>query len=576
MIKSVGDWIDNQIMSNTKLVTQSYNMFTHRVAIKNNNIANIMADDVIEICKQINAQSLAKAKKDANGNPIWNELSPKRDPIITLINSKFQNRFNEGGWNYWFQTHYKAKLKGAVLSSEWSPKKGFQQGTNYWVKSSNKQLTVVFTQGMVDIKNIRISEGPDKGNPYNILLACVRRMYGVLLKDIKDLVIAKAKATNETVDSTGLSKIDSSWLLVRGHGKTVRAGAEKSKSQSRDETGKADATPTTTAMLKTVAAMGKLAVEVADQKKSGSIADQVLGASMEKVMDAYIDVLEAQYSLKKFVKSRDDLTFNEDLIIEMEIISRGAPGGIVAQDAMKQFDAAWLKKNLREEAIKVIKKNLPKAVQAFLKISGSPSKQEIFTKQHQRIVIEQLFKHLKSQGGKSGKGGVDLRLKVNKAILAELKKSKIKKGSSNKLTNSLTRNKLKKSTIQKAAVAYKSKKSTKAYKARGKGKVAESPIALRNILNESLPKVVASKMSSPALQFRTGRFANSARVDMVHAGTRGGVGIDYTYMKEPYQTFEPGYKQGSTQRDPRKIIGESIRELAIGILGRQPHTIRRV
>ena len=51
--------------------------------------------------------------------------------------------------------------------------------------------------------------------------------------------------------------------------------------------------------------------------------------------------------------------------------------------------------------------------------------------------------------------------------------------------------------------------------------------------------------------------------------------IDYTYMRNPYETFEPGNKQGSTQRDPRKIIGASIRELAMGILGRQPTTIRR-
>ena len=29
------------------------------------------------------------------------------------------------------------------------------------------------------------------------------------------------------------------------------------------------------------------------------------------------------------------------------------------------------------------------------------------------------------------------------------------------------------------------------------------------------------------------------------------------------------------QRDPRKLIGASIRELAMGILGRQPTTLRR-
>ena len=98
---------------------------------------------------------------------------------------------------------------------------------------------------------------------------------------------------------------------------------------------------------------------------------------------------------------------------------------------------------------------------------------------------------------------------------------------------------------------------------------------LRNLLNEALPQMVASKMTSPALRFRTGRFANSARVENVNMGPRGGVHIDYTYMRNPYETFEPGGKQGSTQRDPRKIIGASIRELAMGLLGRQPTSIRR-
>jgi hypothetical protein len=111
---------------------------------------------------------------------------------------------------------------------------------------------------------------------------------------------------------------------------------------------------------------------------------------------------------------------------------------------------------------------------------------------------------------------------------------------------------------------------------RGQGMTQPSPIVLRNLLNEALPQMVASKMTSPALRFRTGRFANSARVESLDVGPRGGIGIDYTYQRDPYETFEPGNKQGSTQRDPRKIIGASIRELATGILGRQPSTIRRI
>ena len=65
---------------------------------------------------------------------------------------------------------------------------------------------------------------------------------------------------------------------------------------------------------------------------------------------------------------------------------------------------------------------------------------------------------------------------------------------------------------------------------RSQGKTAQSPIELRNLLNEMLPEMVASKMTSPALRFRTGRFANSARVENVNIGPRGGIGVDLSLI----------------------------------------------
>jgi hypothetical protein len=91
-----------------------------------------------------------------------------------------------------------------------------------------------------------------------------------------------------------------------------------------------------------------------------------------------------------------------------------------------------------------------------------------------------------------------------------------------------------------------------------------------------LPQVVASKMVEPRLVYRTGRFAQSVRTENVVIGPRGGIHIDYTYMKYPYQTFEPGFAQGSKYRDPRSIIKESIRDIAITLVGEKFMTIRRV
>jgi hypothetical protein len=86
--------------------------------------------------------------------------------------------------------------------------------------------------------------------------------------------------------------------------------------------------------------------------------------------------------------------------------------------------------------------------------------------------------------------------------------------------------------------------------------------ALIGIFNEQLPQVVAKNMGEPRLNFRTGRLANSVRVTDAIATRRGFPSFGYTYMKSPYQTFEPGFRQGSPDRDPRKLIDASMREIA--------------
>ena len=93
--------------------------------------------------------------------------------------------------------------------------------------------------------------------------------------------------------------------------------------------------------------------------------------------------------------------------------------------------------------------------------------------------------------------------------------------------------------------------------------IASQPLQLIGILNQQLPKVVGQNMQRPALQKRTGRLAASVRVvDMVQT-PQGFPSIGYTYMKNPYQTFEPGYAQGSQDFDPRRLIDKSIRDIAL-------------
>ena len=72
-------------------------------------------------------------------------------------------------------------------------------------------------------------------------------------------------------------------------------------------------------------------------------------------------------------------------------------------------------------------------------------------------------------------------------------------------------------------------------------------------------------MRDPRLNYQTGRFADSVRVETVNETTSGYPSYAYTYQRDPYQVFETGIgnsKWASPERDPRKLIDMSIREIA--------------
>ena len=94
-----------------------------------------------------------------------------------------------------------------------------------------------------------------------------------------------------------------------------------------------------------------------------------------------------------------------------------------------------------------------------------------------------------------------------------------------------------------------------------------SPVALKELIQAQLSERLLDNMKLPALRNRTGRFRRSAQVQNVMVGPRGGTEVQYTYMKDPYSTFEPGGEMGSTDRDPRRLIGGTIREIAVELTG---------
>lgn len=106
------------------------------------------------------------------------------------------------------------------------------------------------------------------------------------------------------------------------------------------------------------------------------------------------------------------------------------------------------------------------------------------------------------------------------------------------------------------------------------GESAISLLRFISLMNQKLPQTVAKNMGDPALNIRTGRFASSVRVTEVVPTTKGFPSVGYTYMKNPYQTFEQGFKQGNPDRDPRKLIDRSIREIAAQLVTVRLYTRR--
>lgn len=90
--------------------------------------------------------------------------------------------------------------------------------------------------------------------------------------------------------------------------------------------------------------------------------------------------------------------------------------------------------------------------------------------------------------------------------------------------------------------------------------------SLQTLLNLALAQQIQKNMgtgtSKNVLNYRTGRLAESAQVTGMSQSREGMLTAYYTYMKYPYQTFEPGYAQGSPRtRDPKLLISKSIREI---------------
>ena len=233
---------------------------------------------------------------------------------------------------------------------------------------------------------------------------------------------------------------------------------------------------------------------------------------------------------------RDDKKDSHTISIESDYLNKQGKGGGAEVKAAKKA----LQKQLKA-AIKKLEDSIDTG-KGLTKLKGSDSIDDKKRKKIRKNIVDP-FKKLK-----------------NKNVKVTAKDTKIKsKTSSNKLNKASSGGKGLSATKLGVGVG-----ATRMSRQRQKASEspASSPLKMLTMLNSRLPTVVEQNMEDPALNRRTGRFARSVKAVDITTTNKGFTSVGYTYQKNPYQTFEPGYAQGSVERDPRRLIDKSIREIA--------------
>ena len=292
--------------------------------------------------------------------------------------------------------------------------------------------------------------------------------------------------------------------------------------------------------------------DINDNVLAGTVPPNIHSQAMYN--KAFYDVM-SELDLE-FIVNNETIT---DIVTgQKEIIIKIAQGGQQHQPFMEHADTRNVNQVLDDIEDKLI--------------SSSVNPDYIASKPMSKIaedaVVAQVVKHFTTKSGKP-----DMRYKVNKQAAANNAKRKKKK----------ERDKLNLFAAGKFAKARSTSAKSKGRRVKVQTKTNQQQemgdvLALKELINKMLPEALLAKMQAPALVNRTGRFRESAEVTNAVVGPRGGTQLEYTYQREPYEVFEPGSGSplANQYRDPRRIIGSTVREIAQQIMGKKFVRVRRV
>lgn len=99
-------------------------------------------------------------------------------------------------------------------------------------------------------------------------------------------------------------------------------------------------------------------------------------------------------------------------------------------------------------------------------------------------------------------------------------------------------------------------------------------IQLNTSIQDQVKRNMGTGNRADILNYRTGRFAESVKVEKLSESRQGMITAFYSYMKYPYATFSQGGRQEIPRsRDPKLLISKSIREIAATLVGNRMRAV---
>lgn len=264
---------------------------------------------------------------------------------------------------------------------------------------------------------------------------------------------------------------------------------------------------------------------------------KVFGDNLTYVMDNSLNSLTRGQKGKVYKQIMKLVTLSEQIISQGGDLTAGI--SMILTPVLAEFN---IKRGSTEE--KEIQEAFLQAFEMtfrgvdYADLEGSSSLNQ---KVEKLIILDTFVKQLKNTSNVS----ISVDTKNVKLSTRTKVQDKTKKG------KGITPNK-----INRGGAKARTPKRTKA------SKNGPSMFAIMAMINKKLPQTLEKNMVSPKLNYQSGRLAQSVKLTDVLETARGFPSFGYTYQKSPYQTFEVGYQQGDPQRDPRRLIDSSIREIA--------------